>query len=56
MDKRKWTEVFACAGLDEAARTRWHRVFEWREPAGHQAFLEWLGLAPDEVKRIREHR
>jgi hypothetical protein len=53
MDKKKWIEVFAAAGIDEAARNRWHRVFEEREPKGHQAFLEWLGLPPDEVKRIR---
>ena len=53
MTKEKWIEVFAEAGLDEAARHAWHVAFEHREPEGHRSFLAWLGLSADEIERIR---
>ena len=48
-----WVAMFQEIGLDHAQMQRWHKVFETRHPAGHQSFLEWLGLKPEEVDRIR---
>jgi len=49
----EWVAMFEEIGLDHAQRDRWHRVFEAGHPAGHQSFLEWLGLKPEEIDRIR---
>ena len=54
MNKERWVEVFAAVGLDEAQMRCWHVEFERRYPAGHQDFLEWLGLPPAEVAAIRD--
>ncbi len=48
-----WVAMFREIGLDEAKMEQWHRLFEARHPAAHQDFLEWLGLKPDEIARIR---
>lgn len=48
-----WVGMFRDIGLDQAKMEQWHRVFEARHPASHQSFLEWLGLKPDEIDRIR---
>jgi hypothetical protein len=32
---------------------QWHRLFERENPAGHQSFLEWLGLPADRISEIR---
>jgi hypothetical protein len=32
---------------------RWHQEFESRYPDQHQAFLEWLGIPAEEIRRIR---
>ncbi len=48
-----WVAMFRDIGLDQAKREQWHRLFEARHPAGHQKFLEWLGLKPDGIDRIR---
>ena len=45
--------MFEEVGLDEAKREQWHKLFERRHPAGHQSFLEWLGLKPEEIDKIR---
>ena len=52
--KEQWVEVLDAAGVDEAGRQRWHKVFEKRYPEGHQAFLQWLRLPADEIERIRD--
>ena len=49
----EWTAMFREIGLDHAQMEQWHKLFESRHPAGHQSFLEWLGLPPEEVDRIR---
>ncbi len=49
----EWVAMFEEIGLDDAQMERWHKVFETRHPAGHQSFLEWLGLKPEEIARIR---
>jgi hypothetical protein len=45
--------MFEAVGLDEAKRMQWHRLFEATHPDGHQGFLEWLGLPPEEIGQIR---
>jgi hypothetical protein len=49
----EWVAMFREIGLDQAQMERWHKVFETRHPAAHQGFLEWLGLHPEEIDRIR---
>ncbi len=49
----EWVARFRAIGLDDGAMEQWHRLFERENPRGHRAFLEWLGLPPDEVERIR---
>jgi hypothetical protein len=48
-----WGAMFREIGLDQAQMERWHKLFEARHLADHQRFLEWLGLKPDEIDRIR---
>jgi hypothetical protein len=48
-----WVAMFREIGLDEAQMEKWHRLFEARHPTDHQKFLEWLGLKPEEISRIR---
>jgi hypothetical protein len=48
-----WVALFRDIGLDEAQMERWHKLFETRHPVGHQRFLEWLGLKPEDIDRIR---
>ncbi len=54
IDKRRWVEILAAAGLDEDGMHRWHVEFEALAPEAHQDFLEALGLPAKEVTRIRE--
>lgn len=49
----EWVAMFREIGLDEAKMQQWHSLFEERHPAGHQNFLEWLGLKRNEIDRIR---
>jgi hypothetical protein len=49
----EWVAMFREIGLDEAQMKRWHKLFEARHPDAHQAFLEWLGISPDEIARAR---
>jgi hypothetical protein len=48
-----WVAMFREIGLDQAQMEKWHKLFEAKHPADHQRFLEWLGLKPDEIDRIR---
>jgi len=49
----EWVGRFKAIGLDQAAMEKWHRLFEQENPAGHQSFLEWLGLPADKISDIR---
>ena len=49
----EWVAMFREIGLGEAQMEKWHQLFESRHPAGHQGFLEWLGLPREEIDRIR---
>lgn len=49
----EWVARFKAIGLDQAAMEKWHRLFEQENRAGHQNFLEWLGLSADRISAIR---
>lgn len=53
VDVDLWVEMLDAAGMDQAARRRWHAEFEQRAPEGHQEFLLSLGIPKDEVARIQ---
>lgn len=55
LTKETWVALFEAAGVDAAARKRWHAEFEAREPDAHQAFLEWLRIPAPEIAQIRSH-
>ena len=50
----EWVARFKAIGLDQAAMERWHQLFEQENPAGHQSFLEWLGLPAERIDEIRK--
>lgn len=49
----EWVARFRAIGLDDGAMEEWHRLFERENPAGHQSFLEWLGLPAERISAIR---
>ncbi|MBT0664129.1 hypothetical protein KI809_07425 [Geobacter pelophilus] len=49
----EWVARFKAIGLDQATMEQWHRLFERENPAGHQSFLEWLGLPAEKIAEIR---
>lgn len=49
----EWVARFRAIGLDDGAMEEWHRLFERENPAGHQSFLEWLGLRAERISAIR---
>ncbi len=48
-----WVALFREIGLSQAQIDQWHNLVEHRHPSGYQGFLEWLGLPPAEIDRIR---
>lgn len=55
MTKSQWIELFRELGLDDSTMLQWHRLFEQRYPAQHQAFLQWLQIPTEEIEQIRQH-
>src|SRR5512147_160552 len=55
MDKESWIKLLETAGLDEAARDKWHAEFERLAPDAHRDFLESLGIPAKEVTLIRKY-
>ncbi len=53
IDVKEWVSMFREIGLDDAAMKKWHQIFERKYPESHQSFLEWLGVSPSEISRIR---
>ena len=53
--KENWVDMFREVGLDDDDMMKWHRLFETRHPEGHQDFLAWLGITPDEIDKIRSN-
>ncbi len=56
MTKEKWISLFQSIGLNDEQMRNWHQQFENTYPDEHQAFLEWLQIAADEIKVIRDNR
>jgi hypothetical protein len=54
MDKESWIKLLETAGVDKAARDKWHAEFEKLAPDAHQDFLESLGIPAKEVALIRK--
>lgn len=55
MDKESWIRLLELAGLDQAAREKWHAEFERLSPDAHRDFLESLGIPAGEIALIRKH-
>jgi hypothetical protein len=55
MDKESWIRLLESAGLDQAAREKWHSEFERMVPDAHQDFLESLGIPSKEIALIRNY-
>lgn len=55
MDKAKWVRLLRASGFTDEDLGRWHRDFERTDPEYHQRFLEFLGVPPAEIDRIRAH-
>lgn len=53
MNVTNWVELFKQVGVDKETLNKWHHEFENKFPEDHQSFLEWLGLSPEEIKKIR---
>ena len=53
MNKEDWVAMFREVGMSDDAMMKWHRLFETRHPEGHEDFLAWLGISPDEIIQIR---
>ncbi len=51
--KEKWVSVMRAAGFSEEDMRRWHAEFEKSAPREHQEFLEFLHIAPEEIRSIR---
>ncbi len=49
----EWVARFRAIGLDQGAMERWHTLFERENPAGHESFLQWLGLPAERIAEIR---
>lgn len=54
VNKEMWVQMLAAAGMDEADMATWHTQFEACAPEAHHDFLLSLGIAEDEVQRIRQ--
>jgi len=52
--KDVWVSMLRAAGLDEAGMKNWHVGFEKNAPDAHQAFLESIGIADNEIAAIRD--
>ncbi len=55
MDKESWIRLLESAGLDRAAREKWHAEFERLAPDAHQDFLESLGIPAKEIALVRKY-
>ena len=51
--KEKWVSIMRSCGFTEDQMHRWHAEFERSAPEEHQEFLEFLHIAPAEIKTIR---
>jgi len=49
----QWVRMLEEAGMDEAARRRWHAAFERDAPDAHEVFLRSIGLSDAKVVEVR---
>jgi len=54
MTKDKWVAIMKASGFSEDDMRRWHQEFERAAPDDHQEFLNYLHIAPEEIRSIRE--
>lgn len=54
MDSQTFISILKSTGLDDETLNYLHIQFEKNSPDSHQFFLEFLGLADEEIKHIRE--
>lgn len=54
ISKEKWVSIMKAAGFSEDDMHRWHAEFEKAAPAEHQEFLEFLHIAAEEIRAIRQ--
>ncbi len=55
LTKENWIDMFRQIGLTEDQMKKWHQIFEKNHPEGHEAFLSWLKISPEEITRIRDN-
>lgn len=53
LNREKWVRLLRLAGFSEDDMHRWHQAFERNSPHGHQAFLAYLCIPEEEIRRIR---
>jgi len=53
MNKDQWVNILKASGMGEEAMCRWHMEFERDLPEAHTDFLESLGIAPNEIQKIK---
>lgn len=54
INREEWVSMLRAAGLNDEHMDRWHQEFECTAPEAHQEFLESLGIAAEEITRIRQ--
>jgi DNA-binding transcriptional MerR regulator len=54
MTKEKWTSIMRNAGFSEEDMWRWHGEFERSAGEEHEKFLQYLHIADEEIRTIRE--
>jgi DNA-binding transcriptional MerR regulator len=53
LSKESWTAMFRAIGMSDEDMRQWHANFETNMPEAHADFLHSLGLAAEEIQRIR---
>ena len=53
MTKDRWVSILESSGYSEVDMRNWHIGFEQTAPENHRKFLEYLGLAEEEMREIR---
>jgi DNA-binding transcriptional MerR regulator len=53
MTKDLWVSILEASGLNHEGMRQWHIEFERSSPEAHQDFLESIGIATDEIDKIR---
>lgn len=54
MDSQTFASILKSVGLDEETLKYFHTQFEKNSPDSHQLFLEFLGVADEEIECIRK--